>query len=154
MMSVKIGDIIEIKTTLGNSYAQYTHRSFRYGALIRVFKKVYRERPETIDSITDDNLRFSTFFPLKAAVENKIVEVIGNKSVSVELSEFPMFRAGVVDPSSGKVASWWLWDGENEEQIGRLTEEQKHYPIRGVWNDTLLIERIESNWTPYTDPSN
>ena len=104
-----------------------------------------------MEDIIKDEVRFSNFFPLKAAVDQGIVKVVGNLPVSEELSQFPVFRAGVVDPSTGKVATWWLWDGESEVKIGRLSEEQKHFPIRGVWNDTLLIERIESNWTPYTD---
>jgi hypothetical protein len=59
----------------------------------------------------------------------------------------------VIDPSTGKVKVWWLWDGEREWQVGELTEEQRGLSFREVWNDTLLIERIESGWTPETDPS-
>lgn len=47
--------------------------------------------------------------------------------------------------------TWWLWDGVNEWPIGKLTKEQKHLPFNEVWNDTLLVERIESGWTPETD---
>ena len=44
-----------------------------------------------------------------------------------------------------------LFDGVNEWPIGKLTKEQKHLPFNEVWNDTLLVERIESGWTPETD---
>jgi len=153
VIRLKIGDIVEIKTSNGFVYAQYTHKHVRYGALLRIFKNNYIARPSDLDNVLKDDVVFSTFFPLKGAVKIGSVEIVGNLSVSNTLSQFPTFRAGVIDPSTGKVAIWWLWDGEREWKIGRLTEEQKKFPIRGVWNDTLLIERIESNWTPYTDSS-
>ena len=31
---------------------------------------------------------------------------------------------------------------------GELTPEQRKLPIRGVWNDTLLVERIEADGYP------
>ncbi len=151
MTRLKIGDLVEVSTSQGLVYAQYTHKNSRYGALLRVFNNVYAEKPLHLEDTINDELRFSTFFPLKAAVDQGIVKIVGNFSVSKEFSQFPVFRAGVVDPSTGKVAIWWLWDGNSEERIGSLSDDQKHLPIRGVWNDTLLIERIESNWTPYTD---
>ncbi|WP_176536262.1 hypothetical protein [Rhizobium sp. L9] len=46
---------------------------------------------------------------------------------------------------------WWLWDGEKEWRIGQLSAEQHQLSIRGVWNDTLLVERIEFGWTPEID---
>ena len=38
MARLKIGDIVEIETSKGNVYAQYTHKHKQYGALLRVFK--------------------------------------------------------------------------------------------------------------------
>ncbi|HDY8043856.1 TPA: hypothetical protein RQK80_004350 [Vibrio vulnificus] len=153
MSRIKIGDLVEIKTALGYSYAQYTHKHAQYGALLRVFSKVYKQRPETWENIFSDDVRFSVFFPLQAAINQKIFCIVGNLSIPAELLNFPLFRAGAVNPSTKKVSTWWLWDGVNEVKIGHLTDEQKHLPIRGIWNDTILIERIESNWSPYTDPT-
>lgn len=151
MTRLETGDVIEIRTRLGFSYAQYTHDIRQYGALIRVFEHTYPERPGDIGQVVGDKVRFSVFFPLKAAVGAGIFSVVGNIPVREELQAFPVFRAGVVDPATGKVATWWLWDGKAEQKLGKLTEDQKKLPIRGVWNDTLLIERIESGWTPERD---
>ena len=151
MARLKIGDIVEIKTSKGLVYAQYTHKNARYGALLRIFLGFYNQRPENINSVLNEGVQFSTFFPLSAAIGEKIVEIVGNYVVHSNLQDFPVFRAGVVDPSTGKVAVWWLWDGQGEEKVGSLTSEQRKYPIRGVWNDTLLIERIEAGWTPEKD---
>ena len=80
-----------------------------------------------------------------------IVSIAGNVGVPDALKPFPIFRDGVADPRTGKVANWWFWDGEKEWRVGDLTHEQRLMPIRGVWNDTLLIERIETGWTPESD---
>ncbi|MCG7564632.1 hypothetical protein [Pseudoalteromonas sp. McH1-42] len=151
MARLKIGDIVEVKTSKGNVYAQYTHKHKQYGALLRVFNRAYEHRPEDLSNAINESVQFSAFFPLQLAVKQKIVEIVGNCKVDSRYAEFPVFRAGVVDPSTGKVAVWWLWDGQNEEKVGKLSSEQRKLPIRGVWNDTLLIERIESGWTPETD---
>ena len=140
----KIGDIVEIPLPDGGTgYAQYTHKHKRYGALLRVFRA--REKVEHISELSNAPHQFTTFFPLGAAVNREIVRVAGNLPIREELKEFPMFRAGVPN-ESGVVEIWWLWDGENEERIGKLSPEQMEYPIRGVINDTLLIERICSGW--------
>ena len=79
------------------------------------------------------------------------VSIVGNAPIPEKQKPFPLFRNGEVDPKTKKVETWWLWDGVNEWPIGKLTKEQKHLPFNEVWNDTLLVERIESGWTPETD---
>ena len=150
---VRIGDIVEITTKRGLAYAQYTHRHRRYGALLRVLEGLCEERPGSFRGLAGGKMRFHTFFPLQAAVNRGIVAIVGNESVPDHAKDFPVFRAGVVDPRTGRVGVWWLWDGKNEWRVGELTSEQRKMPIRGVVNDTILIERIESGWTPETDPT-
>ena len=140
----KIGDIVEIPLPdSGTGYAQYTHKHKQYGALLRVLD--VREKVDDIAELSNVPLQFTTFFPLGAAVNREIVRIVGNLQIKDELKKFPVFRAGVPN-QSGVVETWWLWDGENEERIGKLTREQMEFPIRGVINDSLLIERICSGW--------
>ncbi|GGY20444.1 hypothetical protein [Paludibacterium paludis] len=153
MAKLKIGDIVEIKTGKGLTYAQYTHKHKQYGALLRVFGNFYCARPGDFAELVKNRPAFICFFPLSAAVDQGIVSIVDNVAVQSEAQAFPTFRAGVIDPSTRKVGVWWLWDGEKEWRAGELTAEQRKFPIRGVWNDTLLIERIESGWTPETDPT-
>lgn len=153
-MKVQFGDIFEIKTSKGLAYAIYTHKHERppkFGAVIRVYDHLYKSRPHDVSEITKNPVRFVTFFPLQAAVNQGIFEIIGNVPIPEALKSFPIFRDGVADPKTKKVATWWLWDGEKEWQIGRLTPEQRNLPIRSVWNDTYLIERIEEGWRPSND---
>ncbi len=66
--------------------------------------------------------------------------------------KFPLFRVGVIHPETGKVETWWLWDGEKEWPIGSITEDERKLPIRASWNDTMLVQRIEEGWLPKNDP--
>ena len=143
---ITIGDVIQIKTNKGFSCAQYTHEHEKYGSLIRIFDKIFVESPSDVETVINENVQFSIFFPLQKAVNQEIVFVIGNVDVSDKLKEFPIFKWGIKNPKTEKVDRWWLWDGEKEWKVGDLSEEQKHFPLRGIVNDTFLIERIESGW--------
>lgn len=150
---IKIGDVIEIPTAKGFAYAQFSHSHARYGALLRVLDGIFEVRPEDLNKVVNQQEIFMTFFPLQAAVDKKIFEVIGNFLVPEAAMKFPLFRTGVIDPATGKVKVWWLWDGEKEWRVNDITTEQRKLPLRGIWNDTLLIERIEQGWTPANDPT-
>ncbi|MCK4761257.1 MAG: hypothetical protein KAW12_03595 [Candidatus Aminicenantes bacterium] len=151
MKRVKIGDIIEVETKIGFAYAQYTHKHKMYGALIRVFDKIFESRPKSFKKLILENVRFSTFFPLQAAISKKIFEIVCNEPVRPDLHTFPTFRGGLYDPITKKTKVWWLWDGEKEWKIGDLKENQRKLSILEIWNDTLLIDRIESGWRPEMD---
>lgn len=146
MRKLKIGDIIEIKTNIGLVYAQYTHEHVEYGSLIRVFDCRFEERPTCFKSVVTIPVQITTFILLRAALRQKIFEVVENEEVVGDLQKFPVFRSGLANPSTMKIEVLWLWDGEKTERIGDLTEEQKSFPMRGIWNDTLLIARIERGW--------
>lgn len=141
---LKIGDVVEISLPDGNkTYAQYTHKHKMYGALIRVYEKGTRLEGSKFSD--NAKVQFSTFFPLSAAIKQEIVSVVENLPIKEEHLEFPVFKAGVQD-ANGDVHTWWLWDGDKEWKVGKLSNEQKNYPFRGVINDTLLIERICGGW--------
>lgn len=150
---VRIGDIIEVPTARGLSYAQYTHNHPRYGALIRVLPEFFKSRPKDFVALVLNRHTFVTFFPLEAAVKQGIFEIVDNSPVPEFARSFPLFRTGVEDPTTRKVKVWWLWDGEKEWKVGDLSTEQRKLPLRGIWNDTLLIQRIEAGWTPANDNS-
>lgn len=153
MAKLTIGDVIEIPIKGGYSYAQYTHKHKLFGALLQVRLEVFPTRPEDVIRVLQCEPAFCCFFPLDSAVKHGDVTVIGNFPIPAGQREFPVFRAGVVDPATQRVQVWWLWDGEKEWRVGNLTDDQRRLSIRGVWNDTLLIERIESGWRPETDPT-
>jgi hypothetical protein len=154
-MNIKMGDIVEIKTASEIAYALYSHQYAKppkFGSLIRVFDLLYEIRPERLEDLVENQVMFSTFFPLQAAVNKALLSVVGNVSVPDRLADFPIFRSGTPDPNSKKVKAWWLWDGNKEWRVGTLTPEERRYPLLAVWTYPLLIERIEKRWKPENDP--
>jgi hypothetical protein len=141
----RIGDVIEVHTSKGLAYVHYTHKHGQYGALLRVLPNFYRERPKNFSEIVDVEPQFMTFFPLGAACSRRIVHIVGNVPVPERAQIFPTFRTGIPN-KEGKVESWWLWDGEKGWKIGALKPGMERFPLRGIWNDTLLVQRIEEGW--------
>jgi len=137
----KIGDVVEIATPQGLAYFQFTHKHPQYGALIRVLPGVYNTRPADLPALVQKPERFVAFFPLGAACNRNICQIVAEANIPEASRTFPLFKAGVKN-SAGVVECWWLWDGEKEWRIGSLKSEHRDLPVRGVWNDTLLIERI------------
>jgi len=148
----QIEDIIEIPTSKGLAYAQYTHQHPTHGGLIRVFDLLFETRPGSLSELVNQPVRFSTFFPVLAAVKKDIFKVVGNEKIAFQNQPFPIFRNGIQDPKTKKVAAWWFWNGEKEWKVGEISQEQRKMPIVGIWNDTMLVQRIEAGWTPSNDP--
>jgi len=153
---VKIGDIIEIETSRGLAYAQYTHEHTappKYGYLIRVLQGFHDERPQNFIDIVQQKATFVVFIALQHAVNANYVKIVDNQPVPPDAQVFPIFRGGIPDPKTKKVKTWWFWDGEKEWKVGTLTDEQKRISILEVIGDELLAKRIESGWMPEKDPS-
>ena len=148
-----IGDIIEIPTAKGFIYAQCTHTHQNFGEVLRIFKDFYKERPSDFTNMASEKEKFIVLFPLNEAVKQKIFEVVGRAEIPESSKKFPIFRNGLPNQKTGKIEVWWLWDGEKEWKIGKIKKEQRKLPLHEVINDTLLIERLESGWTPETDDS-
>lgn len=151
MARLRFGDVIELRTAKGLAYCQYTHEHRQYGSLLPVLPGLHNSRPANLSEMAAGSEAFWQFFPLRTALTRKIVANAGNADIPEPAMRFPTFRSGVVDPATGKVAIWWLWDGNREWRVGTLTPEQKRLSVLGVCNDTFLIEKIESGWTPETD---
>lgn len=150
---ISVGDIVALPTSKGVAYALYTHKHLQFGALLRVFDELFDEPLVDFTELSSVDIAITTFFPLQAAVKKGIIEIVGKMKIPRKLSEFPVFRVeGLPGYSYDKNTPWWLWDGENEWCVGELTAEIRQLPIRGIWNDTMLIERIESGWRAHRVP--
>jgi hypothetical protein len=144
---VRVGDVLELQSPTGWAYAVVSQKHPRYGHLLRALRGIYRRQVTNWLSLNSADVAFSCFFPANLAVRRKIARVVGNVSIPPSLQLFPTFRSGLRNPNTGETA-WWLWDGTREWRIEGLTPEQRKLPIRGVWNDTLLLHRIETGWNP------
>ncbi|MHC8393470.1 hypothetical protein ACYZT8_07365 [Pseudomonas sp. LB3P93] len=147
---IKIGDVFAIETTSGKAYFQFVKKIPPMGSLIRVLPGTYNELPD-LDALVEEKTNFWIFFPVSAALKQGIIHKTKVCVIPEHSQKTPIFRTGVVDPSTGRVDAWWFWNGEREWKVGEITQEQRAYPIRGTWNDTLLVQRIEEGWLPEKD---
>jgi hypothetical protein len=140
--------VVEIETSHGRAYAQYTHEHRdppRMGALIRVLPGLHGTRPKTFDQLVLAEERFSVFVPLGAMLNQGIVRIVANEPVPAIKRAFPTFRSRT--EIGGEVGPWWMWDGRRE-WLARPDEQGTPGALNEVWNDAMLIERIEADWHP------
>jgi hypothetical protein len=151
----RIGDVIEIPTPKGLAYAHFTHKHDvppHFGALIRVLPGLFSERPSDFAQLVARQPVFMTFFPLGAACNRRIVRVVANEPLPTSSRSFPIFRNSHRDRSGKRMRPWFLWNGSREWRVEQLSEaELRAYPPLGVWNDTLLVERIVAGWSHEQD---
>lgn len=146
----KIGDVLQISTSKGVSYAQITHKHLRYGHLLRVFDGFYADSLDNFSEVVASPVLFSTFFPVQKAVDEGLAANVGNSSVTDANSVFPIFRTSARD-RDGRRGPWWLWNGETEVMLSRgLSEQEKRYPVHGIISAPLLVERIEKGYRAET----
>ena len=145
---IKFGDILEIPTKLGLSYSQFYQYHANFGALLRVLPGFFVNRPNDYSDLAKSKEVFSTFFPVQTAVNRELVQVAGHAEVPPHAKQFPLFRRGFRNPATGKVELWRLWDGNKEWRIGSLTDEQLDFPILEIPSFPVLVDWLESGWTP------
>ena len=139
-----IGHVFEIPTRKGLGYFQVTHWDASMGHLVRVLDTVANARPSDLNSLVSRQHRFVVFFPVGHALSRRIVTDLGTFGIPAQAERFPLFRAQgppPIDPSKPKI--WSLWDGGKSRRVGLLTTDQHELPIKEIWNDTLLIHRID-----------
>lgn len=146
MARIKVGDIFELNTPKGKAYLHYVHKDSVTGELIRVLQGLYSERPANLDKLAASEERYIISFPLTAATKQNIVERVGNYSTS-NFSKPKLMRTE--HNIRGEFLGWHLVDTETWQRqlVKTLSPEQKKLSPWGLWNDTLLIENLVSDWS-------
>jgi len=139
---MKIGDIFEIETKKGKGYLQYVKVPKDNTELekVRIFYDLYSLRPDLSKLVTSEY--FFLEFPIRAAKRKKIIVHVGNLILPVTLTYPRYFRSENV---FGK--GWRIIDSSGGQRVvAELSKEQKSLSPWGTWNDTLLIDNLESGW--------
>lgn len=133
-----VGTVIEIRTRKGLAYALVSHEVPGMGGLLRVLPG-FHSKLDDVAKLLEAKPRFVVFFPVRQAIQAGIVRVWGTVAVPDAASRFPLFRAaGLRGIANGPV---WLWDGSRRWRDDSLRD--RDLPIEEVWNDTMLVARIE-----------
>lgn len=140
---VKIGDIFEIPLSDGRiSYGQYVYKD-RMGPIIQVFDLISRERIQLVQLDQVNPLFPPIITGLFAAIRSGLWTVIGRKTV--ECFIYSNFVSAYYDEKTGKVSTWFIWNGEKFINIGsKLTEDYKKLEYLIGWNPEDVVNRIET----------
>lgn len=142
---VRVGDVLEVKVGDRFAYVQYIGKHPRYGEALLVPPTLHDRK--TV--VTNDLLLgpYTTFYPVSAAVAQRLVEVVGH----LEPASLPrrFRRPGAV---SGQRVETWIVESETGEQVkSKLTEDELQLSIASIWNHEYLVERLQEGWTPSRD---
>jgi hypothetical protein len=146
MARIKLGDIFEINTPKGKAYLHYVHLDDTKIAMLRVLQGLYQERPMNFDEIASAKERYLVKFPLGAAHYRKIVQRVGfypaDNFIKPQFMRSPETRRG-------ELLGWYIVNTAtyHRQLVEKLSPEQKQLSDWAGWNDTLLIERLVSDWS-------
>ncbi len=145
MARIKTGDIFEIKTSKGKAYLHYIFKDETNGDLVRVLPGLYYDQPDDIEGLASEDESFLVFFPLSAANRKKIVEKVGHYRSDLTRPEYMRTEHYI----RGEFLGWHIinTDTWQRELVKELSDSQKQLSPWGIWNDTLLVERLEEGWT-------
>lgn len=145
---IKKGDVFEIVTSRGMGYFQCVQETpANKSELIRVLKGVFQnEKAANVEKLVAENEAYFIQFPLKYGVKKKIIRYVGNYPFPTNLIVPRFFRDKHV--VRGEFISWHIIDSETLmiETVKQLSDDQKKLSPFGMWNDTLLAERISNDW--------
>ncbi len=144
MAKIEIGDVFELNTKKGKAYFQCVNKDKLRCDTIKVFNKIYTER-QIINKAVEIEDYYFIGFALSAALNKNLVEKVGN--ISLGNFELPKYmRSKLV--IGGKFLGWHIIDVKTlkRQLVETLSSEQKKLSPWGIWNDTLLKERLEKGW--------
>lgn len=146
MKRIKLGDIFEIKTANGYAYLHFVFKDEKVGELIRVLPGVYQERPHNVSELAMKGERYMVYFPVSAALRKKIIELVSFYQAD-DFTKPKLMR--MEHWVRGEFLGWFIVDTNTWKMnlVKTLTNEQKKLSPWGIVNDTLLIERINENWS-------
>lgn len=146
MAKIKIGDIFSINTPKGKAYLHYVYVDNDGIELIRVLPGLYLNDVQDITLLSQQKELFMLFFPLRIAFHRKIVKLEGHTDIG-SFKKPQYMRED--DYIRGNFSSWYIVniDTCKRKYVKKLSPKQNALSPWGVWNDTLLIERLVEGWT-------
>lgn len=145
-MKLSPGDILEIESEIGLSYAQVTHEHTSYPEVVRVLAGTYQSRPTDLDDLARSETAFSAMIALGSAIEKVRISgsKLGTAALPDEISQFPIFRMPIRDKQGG-IAYWWLWDGQGLRYETELSAEAEKYSMREVMSVEAFLSKLRQS---------
>jgi len=144
-MKIQVGDIFSIKTNNGYGFIQYVESSETFGEYVRILAPLKGEKNITQAEINQME-RWNIYFPLKIAHRRKIIEFIGEYKLPSNYVAHENTR--IEHNIRGEHLGWRIVNRKTlaAEFKEKLDAKDLKLSPHGTFNDTLIIEYLESNW--------
>jgi hypothetical protein len=144
----RLGDVIEIGTEKGLGYFQYSSKDPDLGYLIRVLPGVFPHRVTEPSHLAANKELYFVFFPLGAAVTRGLVTIVANAPIPAGAARPNATKAALSIARGGRVLNWEILEDGKRRVVSELSDEERSFSPREIWNDTALAERIAKGWLP------
>lgn len=147
----QIGDIVEVETSRGLAYVQYTFKHIDppgYGELLRVLPGLFDVRPKDLTALASKQELYYTFYPLGVALKQKLLRIVANEKIPAQSQSIPLMRVAGWRDKNGKVLNWWVWDGKCTIPSGAAQVDLRMLSIAEVVNHKLFVDRLTYGWDP------
>lgn len=155
---LRIGDISEIRTSIGLVYGQYTHDGEGMGQLVRILPGIYPNRVTDCAALVQQKEIYFVFYTLEYSLRAKQVEIVSNQLIPEWAKEFPTMRKPMGMDVERR--SWIIGHGlrlytipdiQRALHVRDLTPEQRKLSIALLRPHPAMLKAIEAGWTPERD---
>jgi hypothetical protein len=152
-----IGDIVEISTSAGLAYVQYTHDGGTNGELVRVLPGLYENRPSDLASLARQKELYFVFYIMNYALRTALAEVVCRQPVPEWAKAYPMMRHAAAFDDFRRVTRWRIISSASRltpqelirtPLLAQLTPEQNKLSIREIWPHAAMVRKLARGWTP------
>ncbi|MCX6181755.1 MAG: hypothetical protein NT150_07500 [Bacteroidetes bacterium] len=141
------GDVFCIKTKIGNAFFQYIETDNLGQDFIRILDYISVSNNQIKQEDVNRIEKWNISFTIKPALRKHIIEKIGNFEIPTNFM-IPQYTRSEHN-IRGNFLGWFIVNRKSlqRELKEKLSEEELKLSPSGFMNDTLIIERIEQNWT-------
>jgi hypothetical protein len=144
-MKLTKGDVFSIETKKGLGFLQYLETSIFKIDYIRVLDFISESGNITQEEINQPE-RWCIEFPLKVAIRRKLVEKVDNFLLpeSFIIPKYSRTKHII----KGEFKGWFIVNRNSWKLtfVEKLNDNQMQLSPSGIMNDTLIKERLESDW--------
>jgi|GEM_PF-926729 len=146
---IKFGDVFEIATSKGLAYFQCVKEAPATECeTIRILPGTYGNIEQAnLENLVNNKELYFIQLTLKYALKQKCIKLIGNYKVPEHVIVPRYYRSK--NMVRGEFVCWHIVDSETLQRrsVEKLSDDEKKLSAWGVWNDTLLAERIAEGWS-------
>jgi hypothetical protein len=142
IVKVQPGLAFSLIFDLGFAVGLMTHKSQQMGDLVWLAVPVFDEEPTAEQVRSIEEWRWPIFFPLSAAVRQKVVTPIAVVPIPSALRDFPVMRSGA------NQLGWRTFTEIDGKRRDLGVAKDSSLPPGLLVNDTALKEMLVTGWQP------